>query len=84
MDVFPNAEYELVYFCVGENRYIVERTMEVEPRASLQAGGIGIWHRVDARLVNNNNDEDPNPNKSERRQAALFWEMNKWFVVKTA
>ena len=84
VDVFPNAKYELVYFQVGDNRYMVEKTLEVEPRASFQAGGIGVWHKVDARLINHNNDDDPNPNKSECRQAALFRELNKWFIVKTA
>jgi len=76
IDIFPNADYELLYFQVGDNRYIVEKTLEVEPRGSFQAGGIGIWHKVAARLVNDNNDE--------YRQAALFWELNKWFVVKAA
>lgn len=81
IDVFPNADYELVYFQVDYNRYMVEKTLEVEPRASFKAGGIGICHKVAVRLVNNDNDEDPTPGKSERRQAALFWELNKWFVV---
>jgi len=84
VDVFPNADYELVYFRVDDHRYMVEKTLKVEPRASFQAGGIGVWHKVDARLVNDDNDEDPNPNKSECRQAALFWELNKWFIVKIA
>jgi len=81
MDVFPDAAYELMYFRVGNNRYMVEKTLNVEHRGSFQVGGIGVWHKVDARLVNDDNDEDPNPNKSERRQAALFWELNKWFVA---
>jgi len=84
VDIFPNARYELVYFRVGSNRYMVEKTIKVEPRASFQAGGIGVWHKVDARLVNDDNDDDPDPNKSECRQAALFWELNKWFIVKAA
>jgi len=84
VDVFPNADYELVCFQVGDHRYMVEKTLKVEPRASFQAGGIGIWHKVNVRLVNDDNDEDPNPNKSEHRKAALFWELNKWFVVKSA
>lgn len=81
IDVFPNAGYELVYFQVDNNRYMVEKTLEVEPRASFKAGGIGVCHKVAARLINNNNDEDPASSKSERRQAALFLELNKWFVV---
>ena len=84
LDIFPNGTYELVYFKVGDNRYAVERTLDVEPRGSFLAGGIGIWHKVDARLVNNNNDDDPNPNESVCCQAALFWELNKWFIVKAA
>lgn len=84
LDVFPNADYELVYFRVDDNRYMVEKTLEIEPRGSFNAGGIGICHKVDVRLVNIDNDEDPDPHKSIRRQAALFWELNKWFVVKAA
>lgn len=84
VDVFPNAGYELIHFRVGNSRYMVEKTLEVEPRGSFQAGGIGIWHKVNARLVNDNNDEDHDCNKNECRQAALFWELNKWFVVRTA
>ena len=84
VDVFPNADYALVSFRVGDKRYMVEKTLKVESRASFQAGGIGVWHKVDVRLVNDDNDEDPNPNKSEHRKAALFWELNKWFVVRVA
>jgi len=35
---------------------MVERTIAVEPRGSFRAGGIGIWHKVDARLINSYND----------------------------
>jgi len=82
VDVFPNAGYELVYFRVGDNRYMVEKTLKVEPKGSFQAGGIGIWHKVDVRLINDDNDEDPDPNKSECRQAGLFWELDKWFTIR--
>jgi len=81
LDIFNDGDYELVYFTVGDKRFMVEKTMEIKHHGSLFAGGIGIRHKVDARLVNADNDEDPNPYKSIRRPAALFWELNKWFVA---
>lgn len=86
MDVFSNGDYELVYFCVHGARYKVEKTFDVEPRGSFQAGGVGLRHKVEARLVNANDDEDSEPQKSFRRLAALYLELNKWFVsiAKTA
>ena len=71
MDVFPNADYELVSFNVGSNRYVIEETLEIKPKASLQAGGIGVCHKVNAHLAT-----------GECRQAALYWELDKWFVAK--
>ena len=85
LDVFPDGDYEPIYFWVKGMRYKVERKIKVEPRGSLHAGGIGIWHKVEARLVNACDDEDPTPHKSVRRLAALYFEINKWFVsIKTA
>jgi len=81
LDIFPDGEYEIIYFWVDNNRYKVEKTIEVEPRGSFHAGGIGIWHKLDARLVNNDNDDNPSPNENVRRLAALFLELNKWFVA---
>ena len=84
LDVFPNGEYELVYFKAHGARYMVERTVAVEPRGSFDAGGVGVWHKVEARQVNTDDDEDPDPLKSIFRKAALYFEINKWFVrVKT-
>jgi hypothetical protein len=80
MDVFPDAEYELVCFWCRNERYMVERTIAVEPRASYKAGGTGLRHKVTARLVNAHDDEDPEPSRSECRPASLFLEFNKWFV----
>ena len=80
MDIFEDGDYELVYFWVDDKRYKVEDTIEIAPRGSFFAGGVGLWHKVDARLVNANNDEDPDLNNSIRRMAALFLELNKWFV----
>jgi len=80
LDIFPNCNYELVYFQVKGTRYAVEKTIAVEPRGSFYAGGVGIWHKVKARQINPDNDEDINPGKSIRRMAALFFEVNKWFV----
>lgn len=82
IDVFPDSDYELVYFWINGARYMVEKTIDVAPRGSFNAGGIGIWHKVDARQVNDYDDEDPDPYKSARRLAALYLELNKWFVCK--
>jgi hypothetical protein len=85
LDIFPDSEYELVYFKVKGIRYIVEETIAKEPRGSFNAGGTGMWHKVKVRQVNADNDEDPDPLKSIRRMAALYFELNKWFVtIKTA
>ena len=81
LDVFPNGEYELVYFWVHGLRYKVENAIGPEPRGSFCAGGVGILHKIDARLVNDNDDDDPDPDKSVRRPAALYLEINKWFVT---
>lgn len=80
MDVFPNSEYEIISFCCKGSRYVVEKTLAVEPRGSYLAGGAGIWHKVDARLANMDDDGDPNPQKSICRRSALYLEFNKWFV----
>lgn len=81
LDVFPDCSYELVYFWVHGIRYMVEKTHKVEARGSFYAGGIGIWHKVDARVVNADDDEDPDPTQTIRRLAALYFEVNKWFVT---
>lgn len=81
LDVFPNCEYELIYFEVQGIRYKVEKLIEKEPRGSYDAGGVGVWHKVEARAINADDDEDPEPGKSVRRMAALFFEVNKWFVA---
>ena len=83
LDVFPNAEYELVYFWAKQSRYKVEKTISIEPRGSYRAGGVGLWHKVEARLVNTDNDDDSNPAQSIRREAGLYFEVNKWFIVTT-
>ena len=80
MDVFPSAEYELVYFWCKDVRYMVERTITVEPRGSYKAGGTGLCHKVTARLINPEDDDDPEPSRSACRPASLFLEFNKWFV----
>jgi len=83
MDVFPYAGYELIYFWVQDSRYMVEKTLEVDARGSFNAGGVGIWHKVEVRLINADNDEDVDHIRSVRRQAALYFELNKWFVSVT-
>lgn len=80
LDVFPDGDYELIYFKVRDTRYMVERTTDIESRGSFRAGGFGIWHKVEARLVCADNDDDPDPHESVMRTAALFLELNKWFV----
>ena len=81
LDIFPDGGYELIYFWVRGTRYKVEKTITVEPRGSYYAGGVGVWHKVEARQINAADDEDPDPNKSNRRLAAIFFEINKWFVI---
>jgi len=71
VDVFPNAEYELVRFCVGDECYVVERTLKVEPRALYRVGGIGVWHRVDVRANSG----------GEWQRKAVFWEVGGWYVA---
>ena len=81
LDVFPNCEYKLRYFKVNGMRYMVEKTIEVEPRGSFHAGGAGVWHKVEVRQVNDNDDDDTDAFKSIRRMAAVYFELNKWFVT---
>ena len=82
LDVFPNGEYELIYFKLRETtRFMVEKTISVEPRGSYDAGGIGICHKVEARQINLDDEEDASPLESVYRKAALFFELNKWFIV---
>ena len=81
MDVFPDGGYEVIYFWVHGTRFMVEKTLTIEPRGSFQVGGVGVCHRVEARQVNADDDEDPDPAKSARRPARLFFEVNKWFVA---
>lgn len=80
LDVFPDGVYELVYFWVHGSRYMIEKTSDIEYRGSFYAGGVGVLHKVDARLVGADDDEDPDPNMSVIRVAALYLELNKWFV----
>lgn len=85
IDVFPDCNYEIVYFTALDARYMVEKTLAVEPRGSFNAGGVGIWHKVEARRVNAHNDEDADPPEKVRHMVALYFEINKWFVaVRTA
>ena len=84
LDILPDNEYEIIYFRVQGARYMVEKTRRIEPRASFRAGGVGICHIVEARQINNDDDEDFDPSKNSRRTAALFFEVNKWFVASEA
>ena len=69
LDVFPNGEYELISFEVRGTHYVVDKTIAIEPRASFNAGGAGVWHKVEARMVN-----------GDVRMSVLYFEVNKWFV----
>ena len=80
MDVFSDAKYELVCFWKKGMRYIVEKNIGVEPCGSFIPEGIGLKHKVEARLVNHNNDNDPIIGNSIRRPASLYFGLNKWFV----
>jgi len=80
LEVFPGGDYELMYFEVDNKRYMVERTNDKEQCGSFAVGGIGIKHDVDVRLVNPDNDNDPNPQISIRRKGAIYLELDKWFV----
>jgi hypothetical protein len=84
LDVFPDGDYELLYFEVQGERWQVEKTIEKEPRASFHAGGIGIWHKVEARLVNADYDACLDLLNPVRRTVAVYWELNKWFIAKKA
>jgi len=77
LDVFPDCEYEIIDFCVKGELYTVGRTVAIEPRGSFSAGGVGVWHKVEACLLSDDNDTIP---KVTQRMAALYFEINKWFV----
>jgi hypothetical protein len=79
LDVFPDGGYELVCFSAHGARYVVEKTTAVDNRSSYKAGGFGIWHKVEARLVGAD-DDDSAPGMCELRMAAIYLELNKWFV----
>lgn len=81
LDIFPNGDYELVSFRVDDNNYTVSRTIAIEYRASSFASGIGLCHRVDACLVDASSKTLPIPPISACRPEALYWEINKWYVV---
>jgi hypothetical protein len=81
--VNSGGDYELAYFWVKGNRYKVEKSLAIEPHGCFHAGGVGIRHRVETRLVGFDDDEDPDPGKSIRRQAAVYLEINRWFVSVT-
>jgi hypothetical protein len=79
LDVFPDGRYMLVYFVTQNQRYMVEKVISIEPRGSSNAGGVGMRHKVEARLINADNDDDPNPDECNMKIASLFFEINKWF-----
>ena len=84
LDVFPDGGYELTHFWFHGTRYHVEKTLDVGPRGAYRAGGVGLRHEVEARRVGERGDDDPDPAYSVRRMAALYLEVNKWFVSVSA
>gem|GEM_PF-1501567 len=76
LDVFPSGDYELVGFEAGGVCYTVDKTYSVRPGGSYKAGGAGLRHEVEATAqAAANADAAPNS-----RRAALYLELNKWFV----
>ena len=86
LDIFSDGNYELISFWFLNARYRVEQTLDISQRAAYRVGGrLGLRHKVEARLVNAHDDDDPDPDQSIRRMAALYFEINRWFLaVKTA
>lgn len=82
LDIFPNGNYELVCFWVDELRYNIEKTIDISKRGTFTVGGLGLHHKVKIRLVNEYDDDCPDPDNILRREAALYFEINKWFVEK--
>ena len=78
LDVFSDCGYEIVSFEAQGTQYVVDRTVAIEPRGSFHAGGIGIWHKVEARQASL--DGEGLYPLSAPRMAALYFEINKWFV----
>ena len=79
LDIFPNGDYELIYFWFNSMLYEIEKTTAIEPRGSFEAGGVGIWHNVDIRLIDENKIK-PSLKKFFQNTAELYFEVNKWFV----
>jgi len=72
LDVFPWGDYEIVGFQVDDNEYKVERTIAREARGSYKVGGVGIWHKVEAWLANDDKG-------LSFRLVGLYLEFDKWF-----
>jgi len=83
LDIFPNGEYEIVFFEVNGAGYIVDKTVAIEPRASYYAGGAGMWHKVDVRQVSLDecHHKTHGPLRDAARTGALYFEINKWFII---
>ena len=81
LDIFPDGSYELICFWARGARYLVEKTLSMEPHGSFHAGGVGIRHKVEARLDDADNDKNIVVNNSARRMASLYFEVNKWFIA---
>jgi len=80
LDIFPDCDYKLVYFWVKGQCYKVEETVDIERRGSLNAGGIGIRHKVNVHPIDATDSKNSKLHEGLRRMAALYFEINKWFV----
>lgn len=81
MDIFPDGTYELLSFWCRDNRFRIEKTLDISHRAAYRVGGVGLRHKVEVRMVNAKDDNDPDPEHSIRRVAALYFEINRWFIA---
>ena len=75
VDIFSEGSYELVGITVDSDKYLVSRTLSVEPRGSYGAGGVGICHKL--RVVKEGQQGDcPLP----WREANVYLEFDRWFI----
>ena len=77
MDVFEDCDYELISFKVKGIEYDVKKTLDIKPKGSFYAGGIGIWHKVEAEAQQADTDCFT-PHEVITR--GIFFEINKWYA----
>jgi len=77
LEISPNGTYKLICFEARGAMYAVQKTILVEPRGSIFAGGIGIWHKVE---IVKFDLECSDLCEKDARMAGLYFEINKWWV----